>query len=173
MRQLGWNNPNLRGSSSNHKPLRVNSAGTVCVGWSSVGKRKGFSHCSEVPHSVWLRERQFRAEADLEDMFFQECTVLYPAQTKLATPLACSHQVLTIKTARAPFSQNSGLVSWTFEEEFDLGDILYWTYLQCICTRSYICMSDASHIRSCPCCEQPYWDSFPMGCWLAWGYGGY
>ena len=86
--------------SSSHKPqpLRLNSAGTVCVGWSSVGKRKRFGHSSELPHSVWLRERQYRAESDLEDMFFQECTVLYPAQTKLAIPLAASHQVLTIKT---------------------------------------------------------------------------
>ncbi|CAE7319270.1 unnamed protein product [Symbiodinium sp. CCMP2456] len=79
-------------------PLRVNLAGTTCVGWSAVGSRKGFGHTSEVAHSVWLNERLHNAEALKEDMFIHECTMLYPAQEKLADPLSETHVVLSIKT---------------------------------------------------------------------------
>ena len=79
-------------------PLRMNLAGTTCVGWSAVGVRKGFGHTSEVAHSVWLNERMHKAEVLKEDMFIHECTMLYPAQQKLAEPLSKTHVVLSIKT---------------------------------------------------------------------------
>eukprot|EP00971_Amphidinium_carterae_P333507 6468289-Amphidinium_carterae.5 len=35
----------------------ANWASTVCVGYSSMGKRKGGEHASDPSHSIWLQDR--------------------------------------------------------------------------------------------------------------------
>ena len=80
------------------RPLRINSAGASCVGWSSVGQQRRRADPSKVPHAIWLNERLAFAEGDREDLFFQECTVLYPVEDKLAQPLSDTHLVLSVKT---------------------------------------------------------------------------
>ena len=62
------------------KKLLVNMAGTTCCGWSSVGKGLHFADPSERPHAIWVTERRRRAEMDLEDVVFSECTTRYPVQ---------------------------------------------------------------------------------------------
>ena len=79
-------------------PLRMSSAGNCCQGWSSAGGKHMFAHSSEVPHAVWLAERRVAAEAQLEDLFIEECTVLYPWQSKLRAPLQESHKVVRVVT---------------------------------------------------------------------------
>lgn len=92
------------GSSYSHAPspagkeVRVEFAGATCKGWSYAGGRAQFAHESERPHAVWLCERLCRSEQNLEDMFFQECTVAYPVQTKLREVLEDTHEVLMVKT---------------------------------------------------------------------------
>lgn len=80
------------------KPLQMHVAGTVCKGWSLAGGRAMFSHESERTHAVWLAERLSMAEQNLEDLFFQECTVKYAVDEKLREPLADTHRILAIKT---------------------------------------------------------------------------
>ena len=56
--------------------------------------RGRFSHESELPHSVWLAERAARAQQQLEDLVFVECTAQYPAAEKLiinSNPLHLGH----------------------------------------------------------------------------------
>ena len=60
--------------------LRVNVAGTTCIGWSQAGKGLHFADPSERPHAIWATERLRRAELGLEDMFFAECTPRYPVK---------------------------------------------------------------------------------------------
>lgn len=60
--------------------LRVNVAGTTCIGWSQAGKGLHFADPSERPHAIWATERLRRAELGLEDMFFSECTPRYPVK---------------------------------------------------------------------------------------------
>eukprot|EP00975_Prorocentrum_lima_P009220 1963361-Prorocentrum_lima.AAC.1 len=68
----------------------MNNAGNCCQGWSSAGPQKRFAHPSEIPHACWLTKRKVAVELDLEDGFFEECTVRYPWVTKLREPpIAC------------------------------------------------------------------------------------
>ena len=67
--------------------LLLNFAGTTCVGWSTVGKRGGFSDGSERTHAVWMTQRICMAEQRKEHGFFQECTRYYPVNSKLVQPL--------------------------------------------------------------------------------------
>lgn len=80
------------------KPVRIHFAGTVCKGWSQAGSGGKFSHESERPHAIWLAERMARCEQGREDVFFQECTPQYPAQTRLRSTLAETHQLLVVRT---------------------------------------------------------------------------
>ena len=59
------------------KALRINWAGTSCVGWTSVGKQDRFSHCSERVHAVWLAQRVILEERGLEDGFFQDSVIVF------------------------------------------------------------------------------------------------
>ncbi|CAE7249489.1 unnamed protein product [Symbiodinium natans] len=77
------------------KKLLVNMAGTTCCGWSSVGKGLHFADPSERPHAIWVTERRRRAEMDLEDVVFSECTTRYPVQEKLGV-LQETHEILSI-----------------------------------------------------------------------------
>lgn len=52
--------------------LRLNWAGTSCVGWTSVGKQDRFCHASERVHNIWLLQRVVLEERDREDGFFQD-----------------------------------------------------------------------------------------------------
>ena len=61
-------------------PLRINTAGTTCVGWSSAGKSLQFRDPSERPHAIWSVERLRRAELQVEDVFVSECTPRCPVK---------------------------------------------------------------------------------------------
>ena len=80
------------------KPFKLNIAGTVCKGWSMAGGRAMFSHPSERPHAIWLAERLARVGNGAEDGFVQECTVAYPADTKLRAQLEETHEVKVVIT---------------------------------------------------------------------------
>ena len=71
-------------------------AGTTCVGWSSMGKQRGFADPSERTHAIWLAERIKRGRSRREAGFFQECTIRYPVVRKLRAPLAVSHRVVFV-----------------------------------------------------------------------------
>ena len=79
------------------RPLSVCFAGVACDGWSSMGLQKRYSHDSELPHSVWVAERIARAQQNVEDLAFVECTSKYPAEDKLSAPMAGTHRVLHLK----------------------------------------------------------------------------
>lgn len=81
--------------SGGASPLRLNSAGTICKDWSTVGRGDRSAGRSERTHAVWLGERKMAALAGDEDLFFGECTRMYNAQTKLAVPLASTHRVIS------------------------------------------------------------------------------
>ena len=73
-------------------PLAINTGSNVCVSWSSVGKRSGTGHESELPFLVWRQERVALAtsggsEGSREDICFQECTRLFPVADRWAKPL--------------------------------------------------------------------------------------
>ena len=53
--------------------LRLNWAGTSCIGWSSVGEGARFSHESELVHATWMAQRVKLSELNLEHGFFQDC----------------------------------------------------------------------------------------------------
>ena len=89
--------PEVEESSPDLRPLILNSAGTVCKDWSSVGVRSGFSGKSERTHATWLGERSVQAGNGSEDMFFSECTKLYDFIQKLAKPLQRTHTVIAVK----------------------------------------------------------------------------
>eukprot|EP00972_Heterocapsa_arctica_P106672 15711968-Heterocapsa_arctica.AAC.1 len=103
------------------RPLRVNSAGNTCKGWSAVGAQGRFADPSERAHSIWSAERMSRAERRVEDIFFEECTVLYPVDEKLRQPLRETHHVISIQTgpevmgfpAARPRSFAEGLAKWS------------------------------------------------------------
>ncbi len=98
--------------------LRINSAGNTCVGWSSVVGGLTFSHPSEKPHAIWHADRAFKAEQELEHLFFEECSFLHPVQEKLREPLSETHDIVAIVTfpqglglpMRRPLSLTAGLV---------------------------------------------------------------
>ncbi|CAE7871568.1 unnamed protein product [Symbiodinium necroappetens] len=69
--------------SSGNQSLRINVAGVTCHAWSTEGSLEGNAHESEVPLSVWLAERVFMFENDMEDACFLECTPRFPAQRRL------------------------------------------------------------------------------------------
>ena len=69
--------------SSENQSLRINVAGVTCHAWSTEGSLEGSAHESEVPLSVWLAERVFMFENDMEDACFLECTPRFPAQRRL------------------------------------------------------------------------------------------
>ncbi|CAE7249881.1 unnamed protein product [Symbiodinium sp. CCMP2592] len=73
--------------------LRINVAGVTCHAWSSEGLLEGTSHESEIPLAVWLTERKFMFEAELEDVAFLECTPRFPAQERLERVLGDSASV--------------------------------------------------------------------------------
>lgn len=52
--------------------LVFNFAGTTCIGWSTVGKRGGFSDSSERTHAVWMTQRICMVEQKKEHGFFQD-----------------------------------------------------------------------------------------------------
>ena len=52
--------------------LRVNWAGTECVGWSTVGKQLRYAHRSERTHAIWMTQRIIHAENGKEDGVFQD-----------------------------------------------------------------------------------------------------
>ena len=65
-------------TSDCHGALRVNWAGTECVGWSTVGKQLRYAHRSERTHAIWLTQRIIQTEDDKEDGVFQDgCTVFF------------------------------------------------------------------------------------------------
>ena len=74
--------------------LRINIAGTTCCGWSAVGKRLQLADPSERPHAIWATERLRRAELNLEDLFFSECTPRYPVQMGRSVQQHATHHVL-------------------------------------------------------------------------------
>ncbi|CAE7244378.1 unnamed protein product [Symbiodinium sp. CCMP2592] len=76
--------------------LRVNVAGTTCIGWSQAGKGLHFADPSERPHAIWATERLRRAELEREDVFFSECTPRYPVKEKLGF-LDETHELLSVK----------------------------------------------------------------------------
>ena len=82
--------------SSAHSPLSVNTGSNVCVAWSSVGKRAGCGHSSELPFLIWRQERSQLAcsggdEGSREDLVFQECTQLFPVEQRLTKAWQAPH----------------------------------------------------------------------------------
>lgn len=116
--------------------LRINTAGTTCVGWSSVGKSERFAHTSERVHAVWLVQRIILAETLKEDGFMQdslfvcviiivfsdqchlirqECTRFYPTAEKLQRPLRFTHRVVWVRVCGTDLgypSKRDRVVSW-------------------------------------------------------------
>ena len=72
-------------------PLSINIAGSICRGWSTVGKRAGHGHESDDLHTLWREERASASRLDIEDAFFHECVTRYPARAKLSEPLRGTH----------------------------------------------------------------------------------
>ena len=90
-------------------PLSVNTGSNVCVSWSSVGKRAGTAHESELPFLVWRRERVAVAssggtETSREDIAFQECTRLFPVEARWARPLEVTASSICTRSGEAPLS---------------------------------------------------------------------
>ena len=56
------------------RPLRVNTAGHTCVGWSSRGSRGGMAHESALPMMVWASS----CRSTETDIVFAECTPQFP-----------------------------------------------------------------------------------------------
>jgi hypothetical protein len=79
------------------RPLCIHFAGVTCNPWSQFGAAKRFEHESEFPHNVYVLERIVRAEQDLDDINFLECTPQYPFEEKVAQPLRKTHKSLDIK----------------------------------------------------------------------------
>lgn len=98
-------------------PLMVNSAGTVCKDWSTVGHRAGVGGMTERTHATWLGERIGCHLVGTDNLFFAECTKLYNAQEKLLVPLKRTHKVVFVNTgpevlghpSRRPCSLAAGL----------------------------------------------------------------
>ena len=86
--------------------MRMNCAGNPCVAWSSVGSKQNRAHMSERDFAIWLAERAARAEQGCENLFLQECTVLFPHVDKVTTPLEDTHHVVQAVVNQSPwFSQ--------------------------------------------------------------------
>ena len=67
--------------------MKMNVAGVTCHGWTTEGHQDRFGHPSEIPHAVWLSEREYLHKNGLEHLFFSECTRSYPVREKQANPL--------------------------------------------------------------------------------------
>ena len=115
-------------ASTSGDPLSVSVAGSICTGWTSVGKREGNSHTSEILHAVWREERVAESRLQAEHGFFHECTAAYPYETKLWTPLATTHWCKTVRAdpkrmghpARRPRVLTAGFnhrVRWLGQDE--------------------------------------------------------
>ena len=76
--------------------LIVASAGNVCVGWSSEGKRARGAHPSQHPLACWVAQRLHLAREQQEDMFTQECTPMFDINSNIAQPLQETHLVLHV-----------------------------------------------------------------------------
>ena len=76
--------------------MSVNIAGVTCVAYCSSGLHEGEAHSSEVDHSIWLCERRAKAEQELEDVFFVECSTKYPFESKVGAECGDTHLLLAI-----------------------------------------------------------------------------
>ena len=77
--------------------LVMSWAGNTCVAYSTMGARAQAAHHSQRALSVWRNERKVKAEAQHEDMFLQECTVLFKYEEQLRDPLASSHKIIRVQ----------------------------------------------------------------------------
>ena len=76
--------------------LVIANAGNCCQGWSQEGKRARGAHHSQLALATWVCQRHALAQTQQEDMFFQECTPLFDADTFLVNPLKETHHCVRV-----------------------------------------------------------------------------
>lgn len=85
-------------AGADDRPLRISAAGVSCQGWSGEGLGQPKAHFSEVPHSIWLQEREVVMDRQQEDLCFSECTPRYPAAERYDACLGSKAKMVSLLT---------------------------------------------------------------------------